>query len=69
MIFNDKSSYEGMWENGKKHGQGEQKDINLKTLYAGMWINMWMNGKYHGKGKAQWADGKIYTGDFMDGKM
>lgn len=61
--FANGSTYEGMWKNDEKNGDGNQiskKDITL--------TGRWVNGSLEGKGKEQWPNGDVYEGDFSMGK-
>ena len=45
MVYSDNSSYNGDWNFGKRHGQGEFV-MSDGTVYRGLWSN----DKPHGKG-------------------
>lgn len=44
-MYEDKSSYNGDWKNGLRHGNGEFVSAD-GAVYKGMWVN----DKPHGKG-------------------
>jgi hypothetical protein len=61
MIDTDKSTYDGGWDNNKKHGHG------IVTWPDGdCYVGNWDHGKKQGKGKYTWEDGTQYDGHFVN---
>ena len=55
-MYEDKSTYNGDWQNGLRHGHGEHVSANENGLrnsrgeYVSVYRGMWVNDKPHGKG-------------------
>ncbi|CAD8162019.1 unnamed protein product [Paramecium octaurelia] len=62
LICNNGRTYEGHFENDRKHGQGYEK-LPDNSIYEGMYIN----GKPEGMGKFNWANGESYEGGWLNG--
>lgn len=60
--FENGSTYDGEWKDGKQHGQGINTWVDGST-YDGEW----QNGQRHGKGVLTTADGEIRKGERKDG--
>ena len=58
------SSYEGYWQNGIMHGNGNYKFFNGEE-YRGMFIN----SKRSGYGAQFWPNGNLYEGQWYDDEM
>lgn len=56
---NEKTTYNGCWQNGKMHGTGTLTQSN-GYKYEGNW----KNGKMHGTGILTYSNGNRYEGDF-----
>ena len=54
------NTYEGDWQNDKKHGKGRYVYYSTDEYYDGDW----REGERHGKGEAGYAYGDVYVGDF-----
>ena len=64
-MYEDKSTYNGDWQNGLRHGHGEYVSAD-GAVYRGMWVN----DKPHGKGTLSIAGpqqnlSNTYTGESM----
>ena len=55
MTLFNKSRYEGLWDNGVKHGQGTYKFDD-----ASSYVGQWRNDQKHGKGLYTFSDGTIF---------
>ena len=62
--FKDGSSYNGSWQNNKRHGQGITKEARGTTTHIGEWVE----DRKHGPGTIAYADGRIYTGTWTNNK-
>lgn len=63
VTYEDASVYIGQINNGKRHGHGIWK------ARTGQYEGQWLNDQQHGKGQQQWSDGRVYDGQFVDGKF
>lgn len=57
-------TYEGVYLNGMKNGEGTYIYNEQKTVYCGNW----KDGKKDGKGKFKFSDGSLYQGFWLDNK-
>ncbi len=62
IIYENGTTYEGQWVNGKYEGTG------IYTWDKGSFVGTWKNGSYHGTGTMTWSDGQKYVGGFVSGK-
>ena len=62
ILHNNGRSYEGQFENDRKHGLGFERFADC-AIYDGMYIN----GKPEGMGKFLWANGESFEGNWMNG--
>jgi hypothetical protein len=60
-------SYEGQYQDGLRHGQGrlvlgdvEDPDVVIEGRF--------LRGELNGWGRKMWKDGRLYTGEFVDGE-
>ena len=51
-MYGDKTRYEGEWRDGRKHGQGKEKESKLGSVYEGEWFD----GRKQGKGCVMTSD-------------
>lgn len=63
LVFDDGSTYTGLFSNGLPEGDGECKFIN-GDFYAGNW----KNGRPDGHGKYTYANGLCLNGEWKEGK-
>ena len=63
VSLDNKYCYKGMWENGKRQGQGVYVSAN-NYVYKGMWEN----GKRQGQGIYAFANNYTYNGMWENGK-
>lgn len=59
----DGSSYDGDWEDGKKHGIGQYAWEGGESYEGG-----WANDEEHGVGTYRWASGDSYAGEWSGGR-
>jgi hypothetical protein len=70
LLESDKTKYEGMFVDGKKHGKGKLTYIYEGDTYEGEFTD----GKCHGFGKYTWKEGSLktyegqFTEEYFDGK-
>ena len=64
VVFADGTTYEGEWQNGKRHGYGICV-MSEGTVYEGEW----QGGKYHGYGKEVAPDGTVREGEWQEGEF
>lgn len=63
--YRDGGWYEGNWENGKRHGFGQEFYPDETLRYEGQW----KNGKRNGWGKSYYTNGILaYEGEWKNGK-
>lgn len=63
LEYGDKSSYEGDFKDGKRHGEGTFT-FNDESKYVGKWIN----DLKHGEGTYTWSDGTKLVGTWENGE-
>jgi hypothetical protein len=63
QIWNDGSTYEGIWINGLMNGEGTYTCKNYK--YVGEFVD----DLCEGIGKITWSNGNSYSGKFIDDKI
>lgn len=61
--YDDGSSYSGHVLDGMRHGHG------VWTAATEQYKGQWKNDQRHGHGVQTWQDGRIYDGQFQDGKF
>jgi len=59
----DGEKYDGVWQNGKKHGRGV-----LTWGKGGKYDGQWQDGKWHGQGFCIWLSGQNYDGEWQADK-
>ena len=57
------NKYVGEFKNAKADGFG-----TLTTSLGHKYTGQWKNNKMEGKGDFKWADGRVYTGDYLTDK-
>lgn len=68
----DETTYQGSYKLGKKHGRGTFTWGNRKSKKTGKqetYVGEFQNDLFHGQGRYEWADGRIYDGEWVEGKM
>jgi len=63
VSYDDGSSYTGLLVSGKRHGQG------LWKSQTGQYEGQWKADIQHGRGRQTWSDGRVYEGQFENGKF
>lgn len=63
VSYDDGSSYAGQIEDGKRNGHG------LWQSRTGQYEGQWQGDIQHGKGRQTWSDGRVYEGQFLNGKF
>jgi len=63
VTYDDQSSYTGQIVDGKRHGRG------LWQSRTGQYEGQWKADVQHGRGKQTWSDGRVYDGQFQNGKF
>lgn len=63
VSYEDGSSYIGQTVAGKRHGQG------IWQSHSGQYEGEWAKDLQHGKGQQTWSDGRVYNGQFKNGKF
>ena len=56
--YSDGNRYEGMYKEGRKHGEGTYYFADDIMIYKGEW----QNGRIEGYGICTWKDGRKYEG-------
>ena len=64
VIFEDNSSYDGSWKDGKKHGYGV---LNLSN--EDKYVGEFNEDKIEGKGTYTWSTGQKYEGQWKNNKF
>mmetsp|Transcript_75477 Transcript_75477/g.179291 ORF Transcript_75477/g.179291 Transcript_75477/m.179291 type:complete len:243 (+) Transcript_75477:202-930(+) len=62
-VYEDGSKYKGHRQNGVRHGYGVWKSE------AESYDGEWQHDQRHGHGTQTWKDGRVYEGQFRDGKF
>lgn len=57
-------TYKGMFEQGKKSGNGEYMYSN-----GDVYVGEFRDGMKHGRGRLKWSNGQIYEGDWSNDQM
>lgn len=65
QTYEDNSTYEGGWKDGKRDGFGIYIQLSKGLVYQGAW----MNDKKNGKGEQIWDDGEKYDGEWKDDRF
>ncbi|CAD8110971.1 unnamed protein product [Paramecium sonneborni] len=68
----DQTTYQGQYKMGKKNGRGTFIWGNRKSQKTGKeesFIGDFQNDLFHGVGRYEWPDGRIYDGEWVEGKM
>ena len=55
--------YDGEFKDGEPDGRGK-----MKFTLGGSYEGEWKDGKFHGQGTAVYISGRVFTGDFIDGR-
>mmetsp|Transcript_32025 Transcript_32025/g.75078 ORF Transcript_32025/g.75078 Transcript_32025/m.75078 type:complete len:231 (+) Transcript_32025:51-743(+) len=63
VLYSDNSTYTGQMVNGRRQGYG------LWQSRGGQYDGQWRHDIQHGFGKQRWSDGRLYEGQFEDGKF
>lgn len=63
VTYEDGSTYTGQVLSGKRHGQG------VWQSRTGQYEGQWQGDMQHGTGHQTWSDGRVYDGQFDNGKF
>ncbi|CAL1131851.1 unnamed protein product [Cladocopium goreaui] len=63
VTYQDGSTYTGMIKDGKRHGHGVWQSKNCQ--YEGQW----KADAQDGQGRQTWSDGRVYEGQFQNGRF
>ncbi|CAK8986009.1 unnamed protein product [Durusdinium trenchii] len=63
VTYQDGSTYTGMIKEGKRHGHGVWQSKNCQ--YEGQW----KADAQDGQGRQTWSDGRVYEGQFQNGRF
>lgn len=64
LRYREGDKYEGEWEDGLRHGQGEYFSKASGAKYEGEY----QNDVKHGRGKYTYPNGDVYNGEWNEGK-
>lgn len=62
VVLPDGASYDGLWQDDKKHGYGVMVNPVEKSIYRGQW----QDDKKHGLGKLEFKNGEKLEGSWMN---
>lgn len=62
-VFRSGAVYEGEWQKGSRHGEGQQRWAD-----GAVYIGEWYRGLASGKGRLTLVDGESFTGEFVSGR-
>lgn len=63
VSYDDGSNYTGQVSSGKRHGHG------IWQSRTGQYEGQWQGDMQHGLGHQTWCDGRVYDGQFENGKF
>eukprot|EP01006_Ploeotia_vitrea_P031291 TRINITY_DN63609_c0_g1_i2.p1 TRINITY_DN63609_c0_g1~~TRINITY_DN63609_c0_g1_i2.p1 ORF type:complete len:453 (+),score=184.66 TRINITY_DN63609_c0_g1_i2:54-1412(+) len=68
LVYKDdyfgRDTFQGDWLNDKRNGQGV-----LSFVHGGYYRGEWRDDQYHGKGELVFANGDVFTGTFVKGRI
>jgi len=63
VTYEDQSTYTGQVVDGKRQGHG------IWQSRTGQYEGQWKADAQHGKGRQTWSDGRVYDGQFQNGRF